>query len=351
MERVIRNQYLLYPKSEICDWFKLIYQSEFGNTHMSSNAKLVQEELVKEMKTAKDTDHHKEDIGNGHYRINLGWLKNSELSVEVFNRILMLSREMSEGTFDGFWKKISVLEQSIKDIPIPVNLNDFHAFEQDYFKKGCPLLNHSEIYKEEYKPSYRVVRKEFAEKIDLWIMTEKLVEHAKRNGTFVNIAIDGMSTSGKTTLGQMFEKLFDCNVIHTDDFFLKKNQRTYERLTQPGGNIDYERFKHEIVNNLNEPTGFIYYAYDCRTSQMSEKKAISKHLNIVEGAYSMHPYFGNIYDIRIFMETDKLTQLERVLKRNGEELFDRFKNEWIPMENKYHNIFKIKENCTFIYRT
>ena len=35
-----------------------------------------------------------------------------------------------------------------------------------------------------------------------------------------------------------------------DDFFLQPKQRTKERLEQAGGNVDYKRFKKEIVHFL-----------------------------------------------------------------------------------------------------
>ena len=245
----------------------------------------------------------------------------------------------------------SVLENAIKQIPIPINLDEFLIFEKDYFEKGCPVISHSDIYKAEYMPSYRVIRSEYAEKLDMWALVEELVESAKIHKTTVNIAIDGMSASGKTSLAEDFLQLFDCNVIHMDDFFLKPDQRTYDRFLHPGANIDYERFKQEVANNLNETTGFIYFAYDCHTGYMTEKKARAKHLNIIEGAYSMHPYFGNIYDIRIFMETDKRTQRDRILKRNGKQMLERFEQEWIPLEDTYLQSFSIKQSCKFIYRT
>lgn len=61
------------------------------------------------------------------------------------------------------------------------------------------------------------------------------------------IAIDGMSASGKTTLGYYLQELFSGNLFHMDDFFLRENQRTPERLAEVGGNIDYERFKREVI--------------------------------------------------------------------------------------------------------
>ena len=80
---------------------------------------------------------------------------------------------------------------------------------------------------------------------------EKILEAAKHQinmlleeKNFVIVAIDGKCTSGKTTLASQLAEIYDCNVFHMDDFFLRPEQRTPERFAEVGGNVDYERF-HE----------------------------------------------------------------------------------------------------------
>ena len=59
----------------------------------------------------------------------------------------------------------------------------------------------------------------------------------------VILAIDGRCASGKTTLAAKIQEKTRCGVIHMDDFFLRPEQRTKERLSQAGGNIYWERIK------------------------------------------------------------------------------------------------------------
>ena len=73
---------------------------------------------------------------------------------------------------------------------------------------------------------------------------------AQFNPSQLLIAIDGMCGSGKTTLGQLLQSVYDCNLFHMDDFFLRPEQRTPERMAQVGGNVDYERFQKEILNHI-----------------------------------------------------------------------------------------------------
>lgn len=71
-------------------------------------------------------------------------------------------------------------------------------------------------------------------------------------------------------------------------------------------------------------------------------------LNIIEGSYSLHPYFENPYDLRIFMDIDRESQLENILRRNGGEKLEDFKRLWIPKEEAYFEKFHIAEGCLVI---
>ena len=59
----------------------------------------------------------------------------------------------------------------------------------------------------------------------------------------VCVAIDGRCASGKTTLATALAVSLGATVFHADDFFLRPEQRTAERLSEPGGNMDRERLK------------------------------------------------------------------------------------------------------------
>lgn len=163
------------------------------------------------------------------------------------------------------------------------------------------------------------------------------------------IAIDGRSGSGKTSLAEFLSEKFDANVFHMDDFFLREEQRTAERMNETGGNIDYERFREEVLIPLWYGDPVNYVPYNCMTSKLDEDAAKiikPKRINIVEGSYSQHPYFGDPYQLRIFCDIDPENQLKNIASRIGEDnpLLLRFKNEWIPKENAYFDANNIEEN-------
>ena len=83
-----------------------------------------------------------------------------------------------------------------------------------------------------------------------------LREISKQNKSSVIIAVDGRCAAGKTYLASRIKEAINCNVIHMDHFFLRPKQRTSERLKEPGGNVDYERFTEEVMKPLKEGKAF-----------------------------------------------------------------------------------------------
>lgn len=174
---------------------------------------------------------------------------------------------------------------------------------------------------------------------------KKQINELLETGRQIIVAIDGNCTAGKTTLTAVLEKEYDCNVFHMDDFFLRPEQRTDERYAEPGGNVDYERFREELLLPLKKGEDFSFRPFSCRTFTLSEAVTVApKRLNIVEGTYSQHPYFGTAYDLRIFLTVDPQLQKQRIYQRPS-FLQERFFRDWIPMEKLYFDTFRIPEQA------
>ena len=67
-------------------------------------------------------------------------------------------------------------------------------------------------------------------------------EHAALDGVDIEIekgsfvAVLGHNGSGKSTMAAVLADVFSASLVHMDDFFLPFEQKTPERLAQPGGN-------------------------------------------------------------------------------------------------------------------
>lgn len=158
------------------------------------------------------------------------------------------------------------------------------------------------------------------------------------------IAIDGRCASGKTTLAKAISEQIDCNVIHMDDFFLRPEQRTANRLATPGENIDHERFLEEVLIPLSKGLPVTYHPFDCHKMGFGEEILLSpKKINIVEGSYSYHPSLRDYYAYTFFLTISLEEQMKRIIDREGVEKAKIFKEKWIPLEEEYFKTLEVTE--------
>jgi len=162
----------------------------------------------------------------------------------------------------------------------------------------------------------------------------------------VLIAIDGNCGAGKSALGREIAELLDANLFHMDDFYLTPELRTKTRMQEIGGNVDYMRFKVDIIEGVNKGKPFKFRPFNCKLQDFCQPEYVfPKRVNIIEGSYSLHPMLIEFYDLKIFLEISSEIQEKRILKRNGPIMFERFKSLWIPLENIYFEVLGIKEKC------
>ena len=80
----------------------------------------------------------------------------------------------------------------------------------------------------------------------------------------------------------------------------------------------------------------VYRPFDCGTMTLRPPVTVRPvRLNIVEGAYSLHPSLEKYYDLSVFLDVTPETQRRRILSRNGAEWGQRFFERWIPLETAY----------------
>jgi len=335
---ILQEHFLKYPLWEVFDAVKLVYQNEFGGGHIVSDSKKSLERIRSEYASvdSSDSDVLFEDIGNNLSRLNFAAAKFINLSPEDINNIFLASAIMVKGSIESFEKKLDILQ---KAVPF-----DFSDYLNDYKKANYPMVSHSDIYKREYHPAYRIVNSYYSKLISI------IQKIASVNKEQVVIAIDGMSASGKTTAASFLSKIYDCNVFHMDDFFLTPELRNAKRRGEPGGNVHYERFMEEVVIPLQKHEPFKYRVFDCGIMDYA-KEPISvtpKKINIIEGAYCMRPEFQEFYDVKVFWSVPYEVQKMRILKRNGDNEFINYRDLWIPLENKYFEFFDIQNKCEII---
>jgi len=355
MKDILLEHYKRYPRMDIRDMVKLIYQSEFAGGHLIKNEDDSLRRLKDEIEQLEKSGHSVpkngvlfENIGSGLCRLYLHGLLEIGISIETVNRFFVNTANSVSGSISRFEKKLGVLRQCCEDRELPFAVEELDMFICEYGKDGYPAVGHSEDYRKEYSPSYRIVKEEYCKFFSAFSSIDSLM---RMRGS-VNVAIDGSSGSGKSTFALLLAGVYDCNVFHTDHFFLTPDMRTAERLNETGGNFDYERFKEEVIDGIMSGRKFSYRVYNCSKQAFDRIiKVNPKRLNIIEGCYSMHPSLINSYDLKIFLYTSKQEQSRRIFERSGKALYDRFVSEWIPMENRYFKELKIREKSGLVFET
>lgn len=339
-KKMLTEHFKKYPKCEIRDIFKFIHQSSYGCEHMVSSLEKAIEYIKREyQKGIAQADI--EALDGEYSRVPLSYIDKGLLP-ETLGKLFYLSAEPTDGR-KALIKKLDAVRELTEEKALPFDRTELENAVKEWGEKDFSALHHSERFREEYKPAYRVISNRFVPFLPLLCEIDKRLEEGR-----VILTAEGGSASGKSTLGKMLEDIYGCNLIHTDDFFLQMHQRTPERFAEVGGNLDRERFYDEVVDHLSDNEGFTYRKFDCSTMSLGESvTVIPKKLTVIEGAYSMHPYFGEYYDLSVFLDIAPYLQRERILKRNP-DMADRFFGEWIPYERAYFDGTNIKQRCDIV---
>ncbi len=165
------------------------------------------------------------------------------------------------------------------------------------------------------------------------------------------IALDGRAAAGKSSLAEKLGQFLNVSVFHMDDFYLTPEKKTVERLAEPGGNVDRERFFADVLSLLAKGKPFTYRALIPHVWQMSAEREVPyTDMAIVEGAYTLHPMLRPFYrpDLSFFVDVDPTEQLRRIGLRNGADAAEIFRAKWIPLEETYISLMRPDLFCDHI---
>ena len=163
------NEFTRFPKSEVQDYYKLLYQALYGAEHMVQNYNDSFKMLDKEMsQTEADINcsfYHDISLSYPLVRVNLSRCKAENIDPQ----------RISTAFFDGakINSKIDAIEfetylklAAIELIKHPFNFTEenLEVFIRKIKKLGFPTVHHSEFYNKTYNPHYRVIPLEIWEK-------------------------------------------------------------------------------------------------------------------------------------------------------------------------------------------
>ncbi|MDD3192508.1 MAG: hypothetical protein PHE47_01415 [Oscillospiraceae bacterium] len=339
MRQLLLDNFHAYPLMQPQDCVKLLYQSHFGCGHFVADPPQALARLQTEYRPCPHTDAPLfEPLGGGYCRLNLSALDEADLSLDTLCRLFIYSSGQQVSGRDSFLADLALLDAMVQQRQLPLDAAQWAHFLAQYRADGYPAVSHSSAYREAYHPAYRVLHQSCQNDWPVLTAIDRLLRQQGGGA----IAIDGGSGTGKSHLAGMLAAVFPASVVHMDDFFLQGFQRTPQRLAEPGGNLDYERFLAQVVPYLGTEDAFSYDIFDCSCGKLSGKQAVAPlPLRIVEGVYSQHPKWSGQFDLKVFLTADRAIRLKRIEARSGSFLLKRFQEEWIPKEDLYFDTFSI----------
>ena len=147
------------------------------------------------------------------------------------------------------------------------------------------------------------------------------------------IGIDGLGASGKTELAKkIVAKLDGYIIIHTDDYYKPLDQRTaglVPEIISP--DFDWDRLEQEVFQKKHDspPAGEAGVA-------------------IVVGVYTLQKRFQKYYDFTIWVDASRKVRIERMIKREGEDVAKEWEEKWLPREERYLKLERPDKTATFV---
>ena len=326
-----------HPAMEVRDAVKFLCQSHLGSGHLvhdeESALACLEEEWSRTPKAPASP--LSQPLGNGLCRLDLGACKGRGLSCATYGRLFLLTAQAHRPDPEGLSRDLELVRPLFPP-------EEAAAFLSDYRARGCPPIHHSEAYRNTYSPAYRVVFSYFAGLVPLLAEIDRLMEQHPR----LRVAIDGPCASGKSTLGRALSQVYRCPLVHMDDYFLRPEQRLPERLAEPGGNVDYERFQSELLAPMLSGQPALCRPWVCREGHFGPETWLDPApLTVVEGVYSLRPGLREAWHLRVWLEAPWPVRRARLLDRGGPGCLSRFEDQWIPLEERYFAACRVKECC------
>lgn len=337
---IARTHAARYPLMEARDFGKLAYQSEFGPSHLRNSGQTSQERVLTALlsEEAEGPAQPPEPIGGGLCRFHLSGDLSPVNDLPLLGRLLLRTMWETEGTEEGLRAKLDRLRA--------LNIPGWEDWLAEYRRQGCPVVSHSEAFRNAYHPHYRVLRLDYAGFFPALLRLERLV----RQGRPVLAAVDGRCGSGKTSFAALADVVSGwCSVVHMDDFYLPPDRRKAGWLETPGGNMDLTRLRDEVLLPLRRGEAAVYRPFDCQSGRFGEPVELEgSGLTLVEGSYSL--LLAEYYDERIFLTCSREAQAARLQKREGDG-FRAFEERWMPLEERYFAQCGVEHSSSLVVDT
>lgn len=165
ISEIIKRQCELYPQMKVQDLYKLLYQAAMGPGHAVKNEGIVTKWLDDEitfMEHYEDKDIIEVLNGaSGLVKVNLRpYLSKGGSKDKLLEAFIRTANDFVPDK-EKLHDYLRVAELLAENGMIGFDFKELKEFFFNAEKDGYPAIHHSEIYRSEYKPAYRVLQKRF----------------------------------------------------------------------------------------------------------------------------------------------------------------------------------------------
>ena len=156
------NQLKAHPSMQYQDAMKLCYQAAFGAEHLLFDEEASRVHLEEELASAEIMESPLvEYICNDVCRVNLGAWKHRRLPVDELFDVFKKSAVLRDNPNEMFLLCANEAEEVMSKEMTDFSQDEWRKLIAFYVENGLVPVRHSEKYRKEEKPSYRIVKSDY----------------------------------------------------------------------------------------------------------------------------------------------------------------------------------------------
>ena len=159
---LVLNEFTRFPKSEVQDYYKLLFQAVYGAEHMIQNYndcfKMLEEEISQIEPDIIYPVYYDISLTFPLVRVNLSRCKADKIDHHIISKAFFEGAKINIKIDTlGFETYLNIAVNTLKKYPFNKNEKLLDEFIRKIKKLGFPAVHHSEAYRNSYKPHYRVI--------------------------------------------------------------------------------------------------------------------------------------------------------------------------------------------------